>query len=230
MDSHWTVEQILSDLHRMAKPEYVSKMQYFGITGGKALGIKNAELKPFAKVIGRNHELAKELWNQPIHEAKLLAIHMSSPKTFDKQTAEKWTREAYSWDLVDGIGMKLVGKTDYAFEKIQEWSERKLEFEKRMAFAVMVGVTLNKKISDEEVETFFPIIEREATDDRNFVKKAVSWALRQIGKRNLSLNELAIQHAQHLIGMHSKSAKWIGRDAYRELTSQAVYERLIKKS
>ncbi|MEQ9231551.1 MAG: DNA alkylation repair protein [Cyclobacteriaceae bacterium] len=230
MDSNWSVAQILSDLHRMSNPEYISKMQYFGITGGKALGIKNAELKPFAKVIGRNQELAKQLWNQPIHEAKLLAIHMSSPKTFEKQTAEKWTREAYSWDLVDGIGMKLVGKSAYAFEKIEEWSKREPEFEKRMAFAVMVGVTLNKKISDEEVETFFSIIEREASDDRNFVKKAVSWALRQIGKRNLSLNELAIQCAQKLIEMDSKSATWIGRDAYRELRSRKVYDRLVKKS
>ncbi len=227
-----SIDEIVSDLHGMADPSYISKMEYFGIKDApESLGIKNAYLKPYAKEIGRNQRLANELWGKPIHECKLLAIHISEPKLFTEELAEKWTSECYSWDLVDGIGMKILPKTPFAFQKIDEWSKREPEFEKRMAFALMVGVTIHdKKLSDDRLASFFPIIERESWDERNFVKKAVNWALRQLGKKNLELNKLAIESAERIKSQNSKPARWIASDALRELQSEKIQDRLSAKS
>ena len=150
---------------------------------------------------------------------------------FTEELAEKWTSECYSWDLVDGIGMKILPKTPFAFQKIDEWSKREPEFEKRMAFALMVGVTIHdKKLSDDRLASFFPIIERESWDERNFVKKAVNWALRQLGKKNLELNKLAIESAERIKSQNSKPARWIASDALRELQSEKIQDRLSAKS
>ncbi|WP_420317998.1 DNA alkylation repair protein [Ekhidna sp.] len=224
-----TIKEILSDLQALSDPEYVSQMEYFGIKGGKALGIKNAVLKPYAKGLGKNQSLSNELWEQPIHECKHLAILTAIPKEFSESIAEKWTSDCYSWDLVDGIGMKILPGTPFAFRKIDEWSKREPEFEKRMAFATMVGLTLKgAKQPDEKIVQFFPIIERESWDDRNFVKKAVNWALRQIGKRNPNLNLQAIEAAERIKLQDSKAARWIAADALRELKSESIQERLNK--
>jgi len=224
------LNQILNDLDEMSNPEYVSTMERFGIKGGKALGIKNAVLKPYSKEVGRNQELACELWNEPIHEAKLLALWLSEPKKFTEEIAEKWATESYSWDLIDAMGMKILPKTEYAYTKVEEWSHREREFEKRMAFATIVGITLHhKKEADETMIKFLPIIEREAWDERNFVKKAVNWALRTIGKRSMYLNGLAIESAEKIRKQDTKSARWIAADAIRELTGEKVQERLKAK-
>lgn len=226
-----SVDWVISELESMADPSYIAKMEYFGIKGGiAALGIKNAVLKPFAKEIGRNQDLANELWENKYHEAKLMAIHISEPKKITEEIVEKWTSDCYSWDLVDGIAMKVIPQKDFAFRKISEWSMREPEFEKRMAFATLVGVTIhNKKLSNEIIATFFPIIKRESWDERNFVKKAVNWSLRQIGKRNLELNELAIDVAEEIKLQGTKAARWIASDALRELRSDKIQERLYKK-
>lgn len=224
-------KEVITDLEGMANPAYIAQMEYFGIKAGtKALGIKNEVLKRYAKSIGRSQELANELWNCDYHEAKLLALHIAEPKKFTEALAEKWTSECYSWDLVDGVGLKIMPNTPFALQKIAEWTLRQPEFEKRMGFATMVGVTIhNKKIEDEILATFFPILEREAWDDRNFVKKAVNWALRQLGKRNLALNEQAIAVAERIKTQDFKSARWIASDALRELNSPAVMGRLARK-
>lgn len=226
------IQWILDDLESMADPDYIQRMEYFGIKGApRSLGIKHAVLKPYAKEIGKNQEVAEQLWEEPIHEAKHLAIWLSEPKKLVEPVAEKWTSDCYSWDLVDGIGMKVIPRTSYAWKKINEWSRREPEFEKRMSFATMVGVTLfEKKTPDEKIAKFLPIIEKEAWDDRNFVKKAVSWALRQIGKRSFYLNEMAIEAGERVYAQDSKAAKWIASDALRELRSEKVQIRLRKKS
>lgn len=225
------LNQILKDLHDMADSEYISKMEYFGIKGApEALGIKNTILKPYAKELGKDQDLANQLWDLPIHECKHLAILAAEHKKFTIEIAEKWTSECYSWDLVDGIGMKIIPKTPFAFEKVQEWSKREPEFEKRMAFALMVGITIHlKKTPDEKIAEFFSIIEREAWDERNFVKKAVNWALRQIGKKNLTLNFQAIEVAERIKLQGSKAARWIASDALRELKSDKIQARLHTK-
>jgi 3-methyladenine DNA glycosylase AlkD len=219
-----TLKNILTDLHEMADPEYIAKMEYFGIKAGTvALGIKNAYLKPYAKELGKSQELANKLWDENLHECKLLAIHISEPKKFAEKMAEKWTSESYSWDLVDAIGMKIMPQTDFAYRKVEEWSKREPEYEKRMAFATMVGLSLKgAKQPDEKIQQFFPIIEREACDERNFVKKAVNWALRQIGKRNIQLNAQAIEVAERIKVQDSKSARWIAAGALRELKSDKI--------
>lgn len=220
--------QILKDLHQMADPEYIAKMAYFGIKGAPAaLGIKNTYLKPYAKEIGKNQPLALQLWDEQIHECKHLAILLAEPDKFTETIAEKWTSECYSWDLVDGIGMKILPKRSFAFDKVEAWSKRQAEYEKRMAFALMVGISIHcKKESNERIASFIPIIERESWDDRNFVKKAVNWALRQIGKRNLVLNALAIDAAERIKLQDAKTPRWIASDALRELRSDKIQERL----
>ncbi|MEP1035140.1 DNA alkylation repair protein [Ekhidna sp.] len=227
-----TLDHILKDLNDMADPEYISTMEYFGIKGAPKtlLGIKNAFLKPYAKELGKSQELACKLWDQNLHECKLLAIHVSEPKKFTREKAEKWISECYSWDLVDGLGMRIISKTDFAYDKVKEWSSRQPEYEKRMAFAVMVGLSLaSSKLSNENIERFFPIIEKESWDDRNFVKKAVNWALRQIGKRNLALNAKAIEVAEQIKLQNTKPARWIAADALRELKSDKIQSRLKSK-
>ena len=228
-DKDW----ILSELEQMADPSYVDQMEYFGIKSDKSfksLGIKHAVMRPFAKEIGKHQPLAESLWVEPVHEAKHMAIWLAEPKKFSEEVADKWTADAYSWDLVDGVGMKLIHGTNYAWDKVEEWSHRQLEFEKRMAFASIVGITMHqKKVPDSEILSFLPIIERESWDDRNFVKKAVNWALRTIGKRSLYLNELAIESAERIKGQDTRAARWIAADALRELNGDAVQARLLKK-
>lgn len=214
----------------MSKPEYTKKMAYFGIVSVDALGIKGAELKPYAKTLEKNQALAEELWDQNIHEAKHLTILLAEPKKVTEEVAEKWVRETYSWDLCDGLGMKIFPKTPFGLSKTSEWSEREPEFEKRSAYATMVGITLDRKVSDSVIESFFPIMEREAWDERNFVKKAINWSLRQAGKRNLYLNARAIESAERIQQQGSKPARWIAADALRELRSETIQERLKKKA
>ncbi len=213
----------------MSDPEYTSKMSYFGINSTTALGIRNSKLKLYAKTIGRNQALAEELWNINIHEAKLLAISLMKPKAVTPEAAEKWVSGLYSWDICDGLCMKILSRTAFALEKAVEWTEREPEFEKRSGFATMIGIILNKKTPNSTIEGFFPILEREAWDERNFVKKAVNWVLRQAGKRDLELNSKAIVYAEKIHAQKTKSARWIASDALRELRSEVIRERLEKK-
>lgn len=224
-----TLQEVINDLREMSNPEYTNKMSYFGINSTSALGIRNSVLKPYAKTIGKNQRLAEELWNVEIHEAKLLAISLMEAKVTTIKSAEKWVSEIYSWDICDGLGMKVLSKASFALEKSMEWTERKPEFEKRAGFATMIGIILNKKVPNSTVEKFFPILEREAWDERNFVKKAVNWVLRQAGKRNLELNSKAIKCAENIYQQNSKAARWIATDALRELKSDLIKERLEKK-
>ena len=223
------LQEIIDDLKEMSNPEYTNKMDHFGIKSTTALGIRNSVLKPYAKSIGKNQTLAEELWNVDIHEAKLLAISLMDPKVLTVKIAEKIVAEIYSWDICDGLGMKVFCKTPFALEKAVEWSKRELEFEKRAGFATMIGIILDKKVPDSTIEEFFSILEREAWDERNFVKKAVNWVLRQAGKRNLKLNTKAINCAERIHSQGTRSSRWIASDALRELRSDAIRERLEKK-
>lgn len=221
-------EEIIADLHNMSNPRYVQKMEYFGIVGAQALGIKHAMLKPYAKTLGKDQTLAEVLWNEKIHEAKHLSVYLAQPTKISLEVVEKWISELYSWDICDGLCMKVLPKTPYAYEKIADWSTREREFEKRAGFATMVGIILNRKVPDKDIEAFFPLIEQQTWDERNFVKKAVNWALRQVGKRNLNLNKKAIECAQRIKSQSSKAAKWIASDALRELRSTMIQERLAR--
>lgn len=228
MDS--AVELILEDLSKLGEEKYKSGMSRFAIPSDKAIGIRLPVLKSYAKPYRKQHELAIALWETAVHEARIMAAYIDDPKKVTPGQMESWTKDFDSWDICDQACMGLFVNTTYAYEKALEWSTRETTFEKRAGFAMMAAFAVHRKKEPDDVfKPFLEAIEREAHDDRNFVKKAVNWALRQIGKRNLSLNLQAIQTAQHIAQQPHKAARWIASDALRELNDPMQQERLIRK-
>jgi 3-methyladenine DNA glycosylase AlkD len=219
---------ILAELRSLADPSAVDGMARFGITTGRALGgIQLPALRAMAKRIGRNHTLAAELWASGIHEARLLAAMLDDPSQVTEEQMEAWAAEFDSWDVVDGTCSSLFDKTPFAYRKAIEWSGREEEFVKRAGFVLMATLSVHDKAaSDQDFRQFFPLIEREAGDPRNFVRKAVNWALRQIGKRNLTLNQEAVDVAQRISRTGPGPARWVASDALHELQSEPVMRRL----
>jgi 3-methyladenine DNA glycosylase AlkD len=184
-----------------------------------------------AKEIGHNHNLALQLWNSGIHEAQILASLVDNPKEVTEEQMEQWVKDFDSWDVCDQCIANLFAKTPFAYQKAIEWSYRKDEFIKRASFALMTRlVHPAKKTSTRQIIELLSIIKREAGDNRNFVKKAVNWALRHIGKQNLQYNKVALSTAKEIQKLNSKNARWIASDAIKELTSDAVQQRLRKKA
>jgi 3-methyladenine DNA glycosylase AlkD len=211
----------------MANPESVKGMARFGIRSENAYGISIPDLRQLAKQIGTNHDLALGLWSSGIHEARILAGMMDDPAAVTEDQLERWVADFDSWDLCDQCCSNLFDKTPYAYRKAIEWSKRKQEYVKRAGFVLMAVLAVHdKKAGDRQFLRFLPVIKREATDARNFVKKAVNWALRQIGKRNRTLNQAAIEVGKEIRSIDSKSAGWIANDALRELTSEKIQKRL----
>lgn len=222
-----TYEEVLNELKSLSNPEAVAGMARFGINPKNTLGVSIPNLRTMAKKIGRDHLLAHQLWSSSIHEARILAGMIDAPEMVTATQLESWVKDFDSWDVCDQCCMNLFAKTKSAYKKCIEWSSREEEFVKRAGFTLMACLAVgDKKAGDEQFERFLSIIKREASDDRNFVKKSINWALRQIGKRNLSLNRAAIKTAGEIQRMDSKTAKWIASDALRELTSEAVQKRL----
>ncbi|MEE8469807.1 MAG: DNA alkylation repair protein [Dehalococcoidia bacterium] len=220
-------DEILNRLKTLSDPKAVEGMARYGISPENTYGVSIPKLRSIAKESGRNRALAQELWASGIHEARILASMIDDPKMTTEEQMESWAKDFDSWDVCDGCCMNLFEKTPFAYQKAVEWSARGEEFIKRAGFVLMARLAVSdKKAEDKQFEAFLPIIKREAHDNRNFVKKGVNWALRQIGKRNAGLNRKAIETAKEMQEMNSKSAKWIASDAIRELTSQAVQERL----
>lgn len=221
------VDKILSKLKSLSDPKAVAGMARFGISTSKACGVSIPALRKIANEAGKNHKLAQELWASGIHEAQILAGMVDDPALVSGAQMEKWANEFDSWDVCDQCCINLFDKTRFAYEKAVEWSKRDEEFVKRAGFVLMAVLAVHdKKAKDDAFLKFLPLIERESADKRNFVRKAVNWALRQIGKRNLSLNKAAIKAAKEIRKMDSKDAKWVASDALRELTSKAVQDRL----
>lgn len=220
---------ILKKLKSLSNPKAIEGMARFGINPENTYGVSIPNLRKIAKETDKNHKLARQLWTSGIHEAKILASMIDDPKMVTKEQMERWVKGFDSWDVCDQCCSNLFDKTDSAYQKAVEWSSRDEEFVKRAGFVLMACLAVHdKKADDKQFEKFLPIIKRKCTDNRNFVKKAVNWALRQIGKRNLNLNRKAIETAQEIQKIDSKSAKWIASDTIRELTSEAIQERLQK--
>lgn len=214
MDASIVIE-ILKDL---ASPAHREGMLRFGIGNHKALGVTVPQLRKLAKEIKKDHQLAQQLWDTDIHEARLLATMIDDPKHVAKAQIDKWVLDFETWDVCDQACSNLFDRTPFAIEKALEFSGREEEFVKRAGFVLMAALAVHdKKADDLAFIQFFPILEREAWDERNFVKKAVNWALRQIGKRNNTLRPLAVATAERLLLQNTKSAKWIAGDALREL-------------
>jgi 3-methyladenine DNA glycosylase AlkD len=219
---------ILDQLKALANPEAVAGMARYGINPENIYGISIPVLRSIAKQAGRDHGLADELWDSGIHEARLLACFIGDPKQVTEAQMERWAADFDSWDVCDQCCSNLFDKTPFAYQKAVEWSGREAEFTKRAAFALIAALAVHdKKAEDARFELFLPILLREATDERNYVKKAANWALRQIGKRNRRLNRLAIQTAEEIARIDSKSARWIAADALRELQSEKIQKKLL---
>ena len=221
---------IIKKLESLSDPEAVKGMARFGINPENTYGVSIPNLRKVAKETGRNHALAQQLWASGIHEARILASMIDEPEMVTDVQMESWVSDFDSWDVCDQCCSNLFDKTGFAHQKAVEWSEKDEEFVKRAGFVMMAILAVHdKKATDEEFLKFLPIIKRESTDNRNFVKKAVNWALRQIGKRNLNLNKIAIKTAEEIQQIDSKSARWIAADAIRELTGETIQSRLAKE-
>lgn len=226
MEKDHTLEEVLSRLRALANPANVAGMGRYGINTKGTLGISIYTLRPIAKEIGVDHALALELWESGIHEARILASYIDDPAQVTEAQLERWVLDFDSWDVVDQV-CGMFEETPFAYPKAFEWSLRREEFVKRAGFVLMAGLAVHDKgAPDEKLAQFLPVIEREAGDERNFVKKAVNWALRNIGKRNPHLNALAIETAGRIRQMDSRAARWIAADALRELTGEKVQKRL----
>jgi 3-methyladenine DNA glycosylase AlkD len=220
-------EEVLKKMKKFSDKKALEGMAKFGINTNKAYGVSIPNIRKIAKEIGTNHELAQQLWSSGVHEARILAGMIDDPQKVTEQQMEEWVKDFNSWDVCDQVCSNLLDKTEFAYKKVFELSRRKEEFVKRTAFVVMACLAVHDKTADDEkFLEFFPVIKRESIDERNFVKKAVNWALRQIGKRNTVLNKEVIKAAEEIQKINSKSAKWIANDALRELKSSAVQKRL----
>jgi 3-methyladenine DNA glycosylase AlkD len=214
------VATVLADLQRLANPTNVAGMARFGIVGKKLLGITTVQLRTIAKRIGRNHELADELWSSGIFEARILAAFIADPQRLTRRQANVWAKDFECWADCDGLCIHLFRKTSFAHELAVNWSRRREELVKRAGFTMMATLAVHDKAASNEVfRSYLKRVEEEASDQRHNVKKGVNWALRQIGKRNLILNRDAIRTAKRIQKLDSKAARWIASDALRELQS-----------
>jgi 3-methyladenine DNA glycosylase AlkD len=221
------VEEVLERLKSMARPDQLEGMAKYGMVVERRLGVSIPDLRKMAKELGQDHKLALELWKTGIAEARLVAAMTDDPEKLTEGQMEDWVKGINSWDVCDQVCMNLFEKVPLAWKKIIDWSEREEEFVKRAAFALIACLAWHdKKAKDEKFIKLFPVIIGGAADERNFVKKAVNWALRNIGKRNLNLNKAAVNTAREIRQIDSKAARWIASDTIRELESEAVQIRL----
>ena len=224
-----SVKDVLDRLQGKAQPEQLKGMAKYGMTVEKRLGVSVPDMRKLAKELGRDHKLALDLWWTGIVEARIVAAMVGDPAKLSEEQMEEWVKGINSWDVCDQVCMNLFEKNQLAWKKIIDWSEREEEFVKRAAFSLIACLAWHdKKASDDKFTELLPVIVREATDERNFVKKAVNWALRNIGKRNLNLNEAAINTAKEIQRLDSKTARWIAADAIRELESDPIQNKLRK--
>jgi 3-methyladenine DNA glycosylase AlkD len=210
--------ELVAALRAQANPANVAGMSRFGISANNTLGVPMPVLRKLARQAGRSHTTARELWDSGIHEARILATLVDDPTCVTERQADRWARQFDSWDICDQACQNLFRYTPFAFDKAAEWAHAKPEFVRRAGFALMAGLAVKAKTTpDSAFEAFLPLIAGAAGDSRNFVKKAVNWALRQIGKRNAALRKAAIAAAEEIRLQGSSSARWIAADALREL-------------
>jgi 3-methyladenine DNA glycosylase AlkD len=221
--------EIVAHLRTIGSEENRLGMVRYGIKIERALGISHGVQRQIARTIKRNHERAFELWDTGIMEAQFIASVTADPKRFSAADARQWATSFDSWDIVDGVSDLFVD-TDAWKELIEEFAADEREFVRRTAFAMMAWSVVHRK--QEPVATFLgflPIIEAHAADSRNFVKKAVNWALRSIGKRSMEMHSAALAVAERLAQSTDKTARWIGKDAVRELTNAKTLERIAAR-
>ena len=220
-----TADQVITNLKQHANAQAAEGMARFGIRPAQALGISIPTLRKMTKAIGRNQALALALWDSGIHEARILASMIAEPQLVSAELMEEWVNDFDTWDVCDQVCGNLFDKTPYAYQKATEWCQQEKEFVRRAGFVMMAELAVHdKQAQDEAFVQFFPLIKHYADDERNFVKKAVNWALRQIGKRNSHLRTVALECAYEIQEMDSKTARWVAKDALRELQAKETRE------
>ncbi len=225
------VRSILGELKALGSEANRAGMARFGINAGRAFGAPMTGIRPLARPYRRRHDLALALWATEVHEARILAALIDDPKLVTPAQMDAWAADFDSWDLCDQACMKLFARTAFVHETVAKWAKDDREFVGRAAFALIAGYTVAAKTAkDEEFLAFLPLIEARARDPRNFVRKAVNWALRQVGKRNPSLHKPALALARRLAADEDRTARWIGKDAVKELTNPLQLERIRHRS
>jgi 3-methyladenine DNA glycosylase AlkD len=225
------VDAVVASLKRLGTKRTRDGMARYAIPSENAFGVTVGEIRQLGKRLGHNHELALELWQTGFYEARMLAAFVDDPESVTPAQMDRWCKDFDNWAICDTVCFHLFDKTPHAFRKVAHWADRRNEFEKRAAFALLASLGAHdKNAGDEEFARCLPLIERAANDDRNFVKKGVSWALRVVGRRSLDLNEASVILSQKLVTSENAAARWIGRDALKELTSEAVTRRLKERS
>lgn len=221
------VKQAVDRLRSLGDAKTVEGMARFGIQSSNSFGVSVPKLRTLAQEVGRDHLLAQQLWETGLHDARLLATMVDDHRQVTADQMDKWVSDFDSWDIVDGSCGNLFDKTPFAAAKAREWCKREEEFVKRAGFVLMAELAVHdKQAKDKLFLDFLPLITGGASDKRNFVKKAVNWSLRQIGKRNLKLNRAAVSTALEIRKMESGAAKWVASDALRELKSPQVQKKL----
>lgn len=222
-----TTAQVVDRLREAADASRKPGMAHVGITVDRALGVSIPHLRRIARDHRGDHALALDLWRTGIHEARILASMVDDPARVTREQMDRWVADLDSWDLCDQVCNNLFRRAAPADAAARSWARRSEEYVKRAAFTIVAAQAVHDRERDDAYFlAWLPRIRRAATDDRNAVKKAVNWSLRQIGKRNLVLHRAAISEAEALLEIGGRSARWIARDALRELRSTAVLERL----
>jgi 3-methyladenine DNA glycosylase AlkD len=220
-------DDVLGRLKALADPARLPGMARYGIEVSNAFGVSIPSLRAIARTTGRDHALALALWRTGVHEARILASMVDEPARVTIRQMNGWASSFDSWDVCDQVCTNLFDRTDHAVDRATAWSARRQEFVRRAAFATIAGLAVHRRdLGDDDVRALLDLIESAADDDRNYVRKAVSWALRQIGKRNGELNAEAIATAERIGSRRTRSSRWIAADALRELTSEPVRGRL----
>jgi len=218
---------ILKELRSLGSERNRAGQSRFGISTTRAYGVSIANLRPIARRLKRDHHLAAALWESGVHEARILAAFVDEPEKVMPDQMDAWVAEFDSWDLCDQVCGSLFDRTPFAEAKIMQWAKDEREFVRRAAFALLAMYAVHaKKVPEERFLKFLPLIERHASDPRNFVKKAVNWALRQIGKRSPALHAPALALAEKLAASSEGNARWIGKDAAKELSDPKQIQRI----
>ena len=213
-----TLEEALGKLQAQARPDQLEGMARFGMATDRRLGLSVPTMRRIAKELGKDHKLALALWKTGIPEAQIVATLVDPPEKLTEKQMDAWVKDFKSWDVCDQVCGNLFDKSPLAWKKAREWAGREEEFVRRAAFALMAYLAWHdKEAGDEAFIQLLPVVQQAADDERNFVKKAVNWALRGIGKRNTRLKKAAIQAAREIQATDSKAARWIAADALREL-------------
>lgn len=224
-------EEVVASLRKLATKKTLDGFARYAIPSKGAFGVAMGDIQNLAKSIGRDHDLSLALWQTGWYEARLITAYIDEPDKVTSSQMDRWCRDFDNWGICDTICFALFDRTPFAFEKIVKWSASKEEFVKRAAFALLASIGVhNKKLPDSDFIAFLPLIEKGAYDERNFVKKGVSWALRVVGRRSLGLHGPCLELAARLGEQDHRGARWVGKDAHRELSQPRIVEKLKAKA